>query len=79
MTNQTPTFFLKALMLLFLPLFALFLIFSFWGIAFLMKRIDKEAFARNSIVSIIVVIFLAHTTLTSNAFSMMNCYEIEPS
>lgn len=77
MADRTPAFFLKALMLLVLPLLALLLIFAFWGLYNVFRKLDKATFTRNTIVSIIVVIFLAHPTLTSNAFSMMNCYEIE--
>eukprot|EP00347_Sterkiella_histriomuscorum_P014799 403359479 len=76
-SGGTPTFFIKALILLVLPVFALLIIFAFWGLFNLFRKLDKASFTRNTIVSIIVVIFLAHPTLTSNAFSMMNCYEIE--
>lgn len=78
MTSMMPTFFIKALMLLLLPVIALIIIWVFWGIFGLCRKHDKVTFTRNTVVSIIVVIFLAHPTLTSNAFSMMNCYEIEP-
>ena len=77
MTNRTPTFFIKAMILLVLPVMALVIIFAFWGLFSLCKKYDRATFTRNTIVSIIVVIFLAHPTLTSNAFSMLNCYEIE--
>ena len=74
---DTPTYFIKALLLLLLPAIALVIILSIWGAIGYCKRHDKLTFARNILVSFIVVVFLAHPTLTSTAFSMINCYEIE--
>ena len=65
-------------MLLLLPFFAFLFILAFWGIVTLFKKYSKENFTRRIYVSTIIVIYLAHPTLTSNAFSMMNCFEIEP-
>jgi len=53
-------------------------LFIVYSIVMCCKRQKKEDFVKNMVVSFIVIIFLAHPTLTSNAFSMMNCYEIEP-
>lgn len=75
---ETPTFFLKALLLMLSPILALIIIVVFWGIYACFKKHDRNTVIRNIMVSIIVVIFMAHPTLTSNAFSMMNCFEIDP-
>ena len=75
--TETPTFFLKALLLLILPILALVLILLIWGVYGLIRSHDKQQFLRNVYVSFIVVVFLAHPTLTSIAFSMINCLEIE--
>ena len=61
-----------------MPLMALILILLVWGLWVCFRKTEPGTFKRNSIVSIIVVIFLAHPSLTSTAFSMLNCYEIEP-
>ena len=78
MAQSTPTYFIKALLLLTMPIMALVLILAVWGLYVCIKKnVEPGTFSRNTIVSLIVVIFLAHPTLTSNAFSMINCYEIQ--
>lgn len=73
----TPSYFISALLLLLLPLIALVCIMIIWLPIGYCKKHTKEQIKRNVIISILVVLFIAHPTLTSTAFAMMNCYEIE--
>ena len=66
-------------MLLFImPFIALIFIFIVYGVWKCYKNQDQATFVRNVIVSIIVILYLAYPSLTSNAFSMMNCYQLLP-
>ena len=62
--SSTPTFFLKSLMYLLLPLLTGIAMFAVWGMIAFIRKSDKATLKRNVIVSLIVVLFVLFPSIT---------------
>ena len=72
------TFFVKALVTLFVPVIAIVFVALYWGmLGSCLPKIRKN-FNTNLIFSTVVVLYLLHPTISLICFSLFNCFEVEP-
>ena len=75
--NTDTTEYFKAFMTALSPFIFVTLVLLAWLIITIFKRYNKTQFLNRAIISIIIVLFLLHPSITGMALGLFNCYEVD--